>query len=422
MVEKHRGGGTKLLYLILSFGIALTLWSYVVYLENPEFDSPRARTGIPLEFVGEELLRDSNLVVSGVNVRQITVYFNGRVRDTEALSNMEIRAVVDLSDVLTSSVPTGTHALDYDLIYDVGSSSIQEISRSPSLIEVTVERLVTESIPLTPIYEGSIADDYMAGALSLSRDTVSVSGTEAAIALIDHATVTLNRDNLSRTVTETEPIVLWDAEGNKIDMAEAGLSYTDSDGTVKITQTILMVKSVPLRVDIVESTTATDANISIDYSVPNVILSGDPEVIGDINEINLGIINLKRIITSYEEDFLIRYPNNTNSESGETSCTVTVTVENMETRRLSASNISVRNAAETDRVSIITQSLDIILRGDGDAIDQVTAENIRIVADLSDKAGTKGTFQVTARVYVDGFTNVEAVSDNTDYTVTVTVS
>ncbi len=420
MVGKHKQGSRNLLYMIFSIGVSIALWSYVVYVDNPAFDSPRPRSGIPLEFVGEDLLRDSNLIVSSVNVRQITVYFNGRVRDTETLSNMDIRAVVDLSDVLASSVPTGTHALDYDLIYDPGSSNIEEVRRTPSMIEVTVERLATESVPLRAVYEGRIAENYMAGTLSLSRDSVAVSGTEAAIALIDHATVTLKRDNLSKTVTEEAPIVLWDAEGNEIDMAEAGLTFSDSDGMAKITQTVLMVKTVPLKVSIVESATATDDNIRINYSVPNVVLSGDPEVIQDINEINIGTINLKSIILSYEEDFIIRYPNNTRPESGETSCTVTITVENMETRRLSATNISYSNAAESDSVSVITQSLDITLRGEANVIDQVTAENIRIVANLSELAGKKGTYQVSPRVYVDGFDNaVEAVGD---YAVTVIIS
>ena len=72
-------------------------------------------------------------------------------------------------------------------------------------------------------------------------------------------------------------------------------------------------------------------------------------------------------------------------------------------------------------MSIITQSLDITLRGDEQQIENVTTDNIRIVADISQYAGSRGTFLVTARVYVDGsdFDRVEAVGD---YTVTVLIS
>ena len=421
MREKRKERSRKLFYMVFSVIVAIALWFYVVYVENRPFDSPIAKSNIPLEFVGEELLRDSNLIVSDVNVRQITAYFNGRYQDTSILSNMEIHAVVDLSDVLASPVPTGTHALEYDLNYDAGNSTIEEASRSPSMIEVTVERLVTEQIPLQAVYSGSIAEGYMAGELTLSRDFAESSGTEAAIRRIAKATVTLNRDNLSKTTMEEQPIVLWDEDNNVIDMEEAGLTFTNGVDTAKITQTIRMVKNVALKLDILESLTATDANIRINYSVPYVTLSGDPEILADINEINLGTVNLKSIVTSFEQDYLIRIPNNTTNESGETSVTVTISVENVATRRLSASNISYRNAAETDNVSVITQSLDITLRGDENQIENVTTENIRIVADISQYAGSRGTFVVTARVYVDGsdFDQVEAVGD---YTVTVLIS
>lgn len=421
MREKRKERSRKLFYMVFSVIVAIALWFYVVYVENRPFDSPIAKSNIPLEFVGEELLRDSNLIVSDVNVRQITAYFNGRYQDTSILSNMEIHAVVDLSDVLASPVPTGTHALEYDLNYDAGNSTIEEASRSPSMIEVTVERLVTEQIPLQAVYSGSIAEGYMAGELTLSRDFAEISGTEAAIRRIAKATVTLNRDNLSKTTMEEQPIVLWDEDNNVIDMEEAGLTFTNGVNTAKITQTIRMVKNVALKLDILESLTATDANIRVNYSVPYVTLSGDPEILADINEINLGTVNLKSIVTSFEQDYLIRIPNNTTNESGETSVTVTISVENVATRRLSASNISYRNAAETDNVSVITQSLDITLRGDENQIEHVTTENIRIVADISQYAGSRGTFVVTARVYVDGsdFDRVEAVGD---YTVTVIIS
>ncbi len=421
MREKRKERSRKLFYMAFSVVVAIALWFYVVYVENRPFDSPIAKSNIPLEFVGDELLRDSNLIVSSVNVKQITVYFNGRYQDTSILSNMEIHAVVDLSDVLASPVPTGTHALEYELNYDAGNSTIVEASRSPSMIEVTVERLVTEQIPLQAIYSGSIAEGYMAGELTLSRDFAEISGTEAAIRRIARATVTLNRDNLSKTTMEEQPIVLWDEDNNVIDMEEAGLTFTNGVDTAKITQTIRMVKNVALKLDILESLTATDANIRINYSVPYVTLSGDPEILADINEINLGTVNLKSFVTSFEQDYLIRIPNNTTNESGETSVTVTISVENVATRRLSASNISYRNAAETDNVSIITQSLDITLRGDENQIENVTTENIRIVADISQYAGSRGTFVVTARVYVDGsdFDQVEAVGD---YTVTVIIS
>ena len=420
MSEKKQGGVRKVLYMVFSVIVAVILWTYVVYVDNPTVGSPITVSGIQVEFTGEETLRDNGYIVSDIDVRRLNIAFGGRIREVTQLSRENVRAVVDLTDIFNYTSPTGTHSLNYELVYDTRASSITVESASRTVIEVTVERMVTQTILLQPVYNGSIAENYMAGTLSLNRDTVEISGTESAIANIDRATVTLKRDNLSETVTQEENIELYDAEGNLIDMEEAGLTFVNSNGKAMITQTVLMIKDVPVRIDIVEGVTATDANTRISYSVPYITLSGDPEILEDYNEINLGTVDLKSFATTWEEECQVRIPNNTTNESNVSFVTVTITVANVATRRLSAGNITYRNASDNDVVSIITQSLDITLRGlNEEELQAVTSDYIRIVADLSDYAGTRGTCQVPARVYVDGFSDVEAVGD---YKVTVIIA
>lgn len=421
MTNNRINGKLKILYIIFSVAVAIALWTYVAYIGNPMLDEPMAVPNVPVEFEGEELLRDNDLIVSNIDVKELTVYFSGRLRDTAAISNMQVRAVVDLTDILLYPSPTGTHALDYELLYDNSGSTLTVDKVSRPVIEVTVERLVTETIPIEPVYNGSIAENYMAGELTLSRNTVDVAGTEAAIGKIHKATVTLARDNLSETATQTQPIRLFDETGGEINMDEEGLSFVNSDGTAIITQNILMVKEVPLTIDIVESATATDANTQVKIEPEYVTLSGDPEYLEDLNVLNIGTVDLKTIYLTYEDTYQIKIPNNTRSMSGETVAKVSINVSDssIQLRRLSASNISYRNAADTDYVTVITQSLDIVLRGKADKLDDVDPANIRIIADLTNFAGQKGTTTAPARVFVDGFTDVEAVGG---YSITVTIS
>lgn len=419
MTEKKRPG-KKILYMIFSVAVAIALWTYVVYIENPMLEKPIEISKVPVEFTGAEYLRDYNLIVSDVDVQELTVSFNGRVRDTTTISSMSVRAVVDLTDILSYSTPTGTHSLNYDLVYDShNSSSITVENVSRPVIEVTVERLVTDTFPVKPLFQGSIAEGYMAGELTLSRDSVEIAGTEAAIARISSASVTMNREDLSRTATDTGEIKLFDEDGQEINMEEAGLTFVSGDGTALITQKILMVKDISLIIDIRESVTANDSNISLHIDPPTIKLAGDPEDLESLNIINIGTVDLKSFYLSYDEVFQIRIPNNTQNLSGVTTANVTIKIadSSIGLRRLSASNILYRNAPEGVNVDIITQSCDITLRGNEESLAEVTAENIRIVADLSECA--KGTTTAPARVYVDGFDDVEAVGT---YTIYVTIS
>lgn len=414
--------GRKILYIIFSIIVSIALWAYVVYIVNPVLKEPVAKTNIPIEFTGEEILRDYNLIVSNKDILELSVYFGGRLQDSQRIRDLEVRAVVDLTEVLRSVTHTGTHALKINLIYeDTGINKLTIEERTADVVEVTVEQLVTENIQIKPVYSGSITDGYMAGTLTLSRDTVTVAGTEAAVGRIASATATLKRENISRTVSDTVEIELFDDTGAKIDPSEAGITFVNDTGTVVVTQNILMVKEVPVVIDIVETLSVNDSNISIDYEPRTILLSGDPEELEGYNVCNLGTVDLKSFTTSYNNDFLIRLPNNTNNLSGFTSAHVRIDIKdsNIQIRRLTATNLAYRNADADASVEIITESIDVTIRGALELIDEVMAENIRVVADLSDFAGSKGTFTVPARVYVDGFPYVDAIGE---YTVTVFIS
>ncbi len=411
--------GRKILYIIFSIAISIALWTYVVYVGNPMLDEPMEVDNVPIEFTGEELLRDYDLIVSNIDARELTVYFGGRIRDISKVGDMEVRAVVDLTDILKYSEPTGTHALEYDLIYqNTGTLTVDRASIQT--VGVTVERLATKTLQVKPMFEGSIAEHYMAATPILSRDSVTVEGTEAAIAKLDSARATLNWDNLSKSVTEEVPIELLDTDGAVIDPTQAGITFVTSD-TVHFTQNVLMVKDVALVIDIVETQTVTDKNISIDISPATIRLSGDPEVLEGLNVINLGTVDLRSFTTAYSEDFQIRIPNDTNNLSGLTTARVNITIQDptIEIRLMDTVNIGYRNAGDSDTVEILNESMSVIIRGCSDIIGQVMPENIRVVADLADYQGRKGNFEVPARVYVDSFPTVDPVGE---YKVNVFIS
>jgi len=59
----------------------------------------------------------------------------------------------------------------------------------------------------------------------------------------------------------------------------------------------------------------------------------------------------------------------------------------------------------------MTTSLAVTVRAPEDVISQITAENVRVVVDLTNYKATSGTVAVPAKIYVDGFSNVGAVGE-----------
>ena len=66
----------------------------------------------------------------------------------------------------------------------------------------------------------------------------------------------------------------------------------------------------------------------------------------------------------------------------------------------------------------IAQQLQVTYRASGEDVKKITANNVRIVADMTEFT-QPGTYQVPVEVYFDGFSGAGVIGD---YTVAVTLS
>ena len=78
-----------------------------------------------------------------------------------------------------------------------------------------------------------------------------------------------------------------------------------------------------------------------------------------------------------------------------------------------AAAIDAAKILESEGISaeIMSESLDVVIRGTEEQLAQLAAENIRAVADLTDYKESTGPYMVPAKIYVDGFIDVGAVGD-----------
>lgn len=407
---------TKILYIIFSIISAIAVWMYISYVDNPE--TTWSVKGIPVEFTGEDILQDKNLTISSIDIDKINVVFGGRFSSLSEIDNTNVTAVVDLSPIVSqySSNP-GSYQLKYVLTYDRGisSNSVYVESANYDYVTVTVEKTVSATIPLQAIFNGSVAEGYTSETMEMSTDYITVSGTQELVSQVSYGVVTLNRENLSKSVTDELSIVLMDSDGKEIDASNLILSQD----TVTVTMNILMVKEIPLIVNRTECESLTDSNTTVTITPSSITLSGDPEILAGLTQLNLGTIDQTKFALSYNGTHQITIPNATNNLTGETTAEVNIEVIGLETKKISATNIQPKDATEGYDVEIITQSLDVTLRGKAEVLEQVTSENIRIVADFSSYGEVTGAAKVPCKVYVDGVTGVDAVGD---YSVNVNIT
>ena len=97
--------------------------------------------------------------------------------------------------------------------------------------------------------------------------------------------------------------------------------------------------------------------------------------------------------------------------SGVTQATVTIKISGLTTRTLEVETGSIEqiNVPEGYTADVVTQTFQVQIRGEQEAVDAVIPSQLRIVADLSN-AG-RGNQTVDAKVYLDGSSNVGVVGE-----------
>ena len=364
--------------------------------------------GVKVELVGEDILRDSkNLVVTDMDTSTVTVEVVGPRRIIGSLSSDQLVAQVDVSKLSRAAYTSQ----QYTIVYPDGTdtSKLSENRRTPETINFMVSAQTSKSIQVRGSFDGSLAEGYTAEMPVFEPSTITITGSEAYLKDVEYAWVTFSKENVDSTYSVETGFTLMDA--NNEPCSTTGISF--STDVVTATLPLLTLKEVNLDVNIIEGAGATKANTKITIDPVSVTLAGDSALLAGMNKIILATIDLTDFSSTFTETYTIPIDNELKNTTGVTMATVTVEIVGLETKTFRVTNFSCINATEGYEADIITESKEITLRGTPEALAQIKAENIRAVADLTDYKESTGTYMPQVRVYVDGFTDVGAIGENT---------
>ena len=397
---------SKAFWMIVSLLASLAIWVYVTSVETDE--SKTTFRGVKVELVGEDILRDSkNLVVTDMDTSTVTVEVVGPRRIIGSLNSDQLVAQVDVSKLSRAAYTSQ----QYTIVYPDGTdtSKLSENRRTPETINFMVSAQTSKSIQVRGSFDGSLAEGYTAEMPVFEPSTITITGSEAYLKDVEYAWVTFSKENVDSTYSVETGFTLMDA--NNEPCSTTGISF--STDVVTATLPLLTLKEVNLDVNIIEGAGATKANTKITIDPVSVTLAGDSSLLAGMNKIILATIDLTDFSSTFTETYTIPIDNELKNTTGITKATVTVEIVGLETKTFRVTNFSCINATEGYEADIITESKEITLRGTPEALAQIKDENIRAVADLTDYKESTGTYLPQVRVYVDGFTDVGAIGENT---------
>ena len=396
---------SPVLWIVLSLLIALFMWTYVASQDTEEFK--KTFTGVRVQLVGEDILRNSrNMVITNVSTPTVNVEVVGPRRIVSALDEDDLVAQIDVSKLTLAAVTTQT----YKIIFPDGTdtSSLSTLSRTPETVVFTVSELIDKQIPVRGSFEGTSLEGYVAEAPVFTPATITVSGPEIYLKNIKYAWLTFGAgEEVDHTITRTVPFVLRD--NNDEDYYNDMISSDINEIEARLT--IIRQKTIPLEVSIDYSSGATPENTRVTIEPSSITLSGDSELLDAMNQIVLATIDTKDFSSSFTETYLIRIDDGLINQSGVTEAKVTVELSDLVSDKFIIRNIAYVNLTEGYEADLITSAITVTLRGPEDQIMALKAENIRAVVDLEDYLNSTGTFNITPKIYVDGFSNVGEVGE-----------
>lgn len=396
---------SRIFWLIVSLLASLAIWIYVTSGETEDFKT--TFRNVRIEVVGEESLRSSrNLIVTDLNTSSVTVEITGPRRIVAPLDSEDLIAQVDVSKLTRAAYTT----LKYDIVYpnSVDERYITEEKKTPEYVNFTVSQLTSKPVQIRGGFEGSLAEGYTAETPVFEPSTVTVTGPEAYLKDVDYAYVSFGQSVVvDSTYSVDATYTLMDKNGNPV-----STEYLSCDpDVVRATLPILQVKSVGLGVDLIEGAGATKDNTKVTIEPSSITLAGDSSILGGVNRITLGTIDLTDFAATFTDSYPITIDNELRNVTGVTEAKVTIEIVGLTTKSFRVSNLSYVGAAEGTNVELLTETLDVVIRGTEEQLEKIKAENIRAVADLTDFKDSTGSYMPYAKIYVDGVTDVGAIGE-----------
>lgn len=402
---------SRWVFILLSIILAVIFWAYVRGVVDP--DDSTTLHNVRLEVTGTSVLTGQGLTVSGLSQETVDLHveapssvINNLVRYREDIYvPLDVSRCTEGENRVTVGQPVWPTNFNTDEVVLQG--------KEPGVITVEVDRLYTNTFEVEFQLDGQVADGYQMGTPAIEPERVTVSGPVEQVNRIAHVVAVLESEELSEQFSGDLPLTLWDAEGNEL----TDLEITLNTETAYVVVPVVVVKEVPLTVEVKAGGGATPQDAVVTIDPLTVTVSGQEEDIQELTEISLGEINLATVVGTNTFQLPITLDASLENVSGEMSATVTVSVQGLSTTALDVDNITMSPAPDGYTATLVTHVKEVVIRGKEEDLAAINASQIRIVADLSNVT-TTGMLSVPARVYLDASSAVGVIGE---YTVVVNV-
>ena len=387
MNDLLRGIGANLRLLGWAFLMALAVWVAAITTADPD-EVRTLPAAVPVEIVGQ----DTGLVIVGSVPRQVTVTLRAPRSIWEQLTADPtlVRAVLSLSDL-----DAGQHRIEIQV--QVGVRPARVVTVTPATVDLTLEELISRPLAVDLVLTGQPAVGYRADVATANPVEVIISGPRSQVELVERVRVSVNLDGIRESLDQYLTPQLLDANSQPL----TGLSVSPEQVHVSLPVSQLGgYRDTAVKVVVIGQVASGYrlSNLTV-FPLVVTLYSDDPTRVAALP----GYIETVAIdLNGAKDDLTLRVALNLPSGVsvvGEQTVLVQVGINPIEgSLTLRSRQVEVTGLGANLQATIAPTTLDVILSGPLPLLDQLTAQDVRVLVDLSGL--TPGIHQLTPTVEI----------------------
>ncbi len=357
--------------LLLAFILALVVWISAVITADP--NEERVSRSVEIDIVG---LDPGLLLVEEIpDQARLTLEAPRSIWDKLNSDQTLIKAWIDLS-----GLPAGEH--EVEVKSSVNASPVRYVKTEPETIRLTLEPLLQRTLPIQPVITGGLPVGYQRGEPVIEPGQVTVSGPQSQVNRVSQARVLLNIAGASESIDQSYTVQLLDENGAPV----PNIQVSPAEVAVKLPIRLLGgFKNAAVKV-VTKGQVADGYRLtSISVSPPTVTLFSDnPDLIDQIpGYVETLPVDLSNLSDDVEISTGLNLPENVTLVR-EPSVLVQVGVAALEGSLTLTVPVEAIGLAPELVANISPASVDVIISGPLNYLDQLSPANFRVVVDLTD--------------------------------------
>lgn len=392
----------NLLLKILSLAIALAIWLLVANINDPVVVTSY---DVPVTIQNSAYLESGGKTYQVLEQQQmVTVILRGNSSVVENRTG-DIQAVADLTQI----VDMDTTPVMVPVTATCDRVAAEDISVVPAAIGIEIEDMVSKDFTITVTAgDTTPSADYEVGTMEANPEKVTITGPESLIDKIDRVMAEVDTTPMNEDTTITSRLIIYDKNQDALDETEMNyLKFDIGQPVVDIHVDLWRVRGdIQLAVNYsgspapgyqVGDVTITPSTISVagtDEALAQLAVEGNTiEIPADavVLDGQDSDVETRLTLSEYMPDDLV-VANNVETAI----VNVSIIPEGSQEFRVATRDITIENLDDKLRLVFDTDSVTVRVRETGGQINDLTADEISLSADMKDRGAGDYEIQLEA--------------------------